>query len=210
MGRYPGLIWALPDDHAGLTQKGLRRPHHDALMAQPHNNCSPEAPQSPENSTPGSPYGQEDKSDPGGSWPPLRNWLLVTSSPYVNPLPLNASQLSRWSPDTPHPLPWVQSSFPGSAQLFGSLHLGRVMSPSVITHPLEIEEGREPGHWAENICLPLSPALLVSLWGISAGSLWKNAGITSLRFICYTPHPIPLTMSFSGVPSVGNRKTSYS
>lgn len=54
--------------------------------------------------------------------------------PCVSPLPLNVSQLPIWSPDTPHPLPWVQSSFLGAVQPFGSLNLERVMSPSVITH----------------------------------------------------------------------------
>ena len=104
-------------------------------MSHPHNDCSPTALWGPKHPFPISTSGQEDGVDPGSdSWPLLGNWLPATSSPYVNPLPLNASQLPRWSPDNPHPLPWVQSSFLGSVQLLGSLNLGRVMSPSVITH----------------------------------------------------------------------------
>jgi hypothetical protein len=123
------------------------------FFAQLHNNHSPAAHKHP---SPISPSGQEDETDPGSdSCSLLRNWFLVTSSPYVNPLPPNASQFSRWSPDTPHPFPWVQSSFPGSLQSLGSLILGRVMSPSVITYPLGTAEGIVPGQWAEHICLSL-------------------------------------------------------
>ena len=81
------------------------------------------------------PLGQEDGLDPGSaSWPLLGNWLPATSSPCVSPFPLNASQLPRWCPDNPHPLPGVRSSFRGSAHLLESFSVGRIMSPSVITH----------------------------------------------------------------------------
>lgn len=135
-----GLVCTLLVNHQGLKRRGGLEDLITHFLPQPHNDCSPTAPWGPKYPFPMSPFGQEDGLDPGSdSWPLLGNWLPATSSPCVSPFPLNASQLPRWCPDNPHPLPGVWSSFRGSAQLLESFSAGRIMSPSVITHL--------PGNW---------------------------------------------------------------
>ena len=129
------VVWALLANHHGLEHRRALEDLITHSLPQLHSGCSPTASWGPKYPFPISPSGQEDGVDPGSdSWSLLGNWLPATSSPCVNPLPLNASRLPRLSPDNPYPLPRVQSSFLGSVQLLVSLNVGRFMSPSVITH----------------------------------------------------------------------------
>lgn len=187
-----GLVCPLLVNYQGLKHGGGLEDLLTHFLPQPHNACSPTAPWGPKYPFPMSPFGQEDGLDPGSdSWPLLGNWLPATSSPCVSPFPLNASQLPRWCPDNPHPLPGVRSSFRGSAHLLESFSVGRIMSPSVITHL--------PGNWGGQRARPAGRVHLYPFaqgqlcWLIygetQPGSLQKNTGITSLSLLSHTSSP---------------------